>query len=269
MYLRRMGNEQKTIVITGAASGLGRGLAARFLVDGARVIGLDVNARALNIVADELGAHFIPMPCDLLDTASIRSAADAIREQFGAVSVLVNNAGIVAGKHFLDLEDGDVERVFGVNVFAPFTLTRLLLPDMIAAGGGHVVTIASAGGLVATARMAPYAASKFAAFGFDEALRIEMQREGHPITTTVVCPFYINTGMFDGVKTRLPWLLPILDERYAVKRIYSAIQRRKARLIMPRFVYSVFLVRMLPVAFADRLLRWLGIASSMDEFRGR
>lgn len=258
----------KTVVITGSASGLGRGLATQFVADGDRVVGMDRDHAALQAVAAELGDRFTPVTCDLLDTSALRTTAETIAAE-GPVDILIHNAGIVTGKPFTEIEDGEVERVFGVNVFAPFLLTRIFLPGMIRAGRGHVVTIASAGGLVATARMAPYASSKFAAVGFDEALRYDLQRAGHPVKTTVVCPFYINTGMFDGARTRLPWLLPIVSTEYAVSRIYRAIRKGRRRLIMPRFVNTVFLARLLPVRAFDALVRWLGITSSMDEFRGR
>ena len=89
------------------------------------------------------------------------------------------------------------------------------------------------------------------------------------VTTTIVCPFYINTGMFDGVSTRFPWLLPILRPEDVVRRIVRAIERGQRRLIMPWFVYTTWAVRMLPVAIGDWLMRFFGVTESMDKFRGR
>jgi all-trans-retinol dehydrogenase (NAD+) len=115
-----------------------------------------------------------------------------------------------------------------------------------------------------------YCSSKFAAVGFDDALRMELrpQKIRH-IHTLVVCPFYIDTGMFAGVRTRFPWLLPILKPETAVHRIVKAMEERKARLIMPRFVYSTYLVRLLPVRWYDAIIDFLGVTKSMDEFTGR
>src|SRR5690606_13138098 len=111
--------------------------------------------------------------------------------------------------------------------------TRAFLPGMVDRNEGHIVTIASAGGLIGVPRMTDYSASKFAAVGFDDSLRVELKRLGyHGIRTTVVCPFYINTGMFKGVKTRFPWLLPILEPDEAANKIVSAIEKNKQRLIM-------------------------------------
>ena len=103
----------------------------------------------------------------------------------------------------------------------------------------------------------------------DESLRLELKRLGSRIRTTVVCPFYITTGMFTGVKTRFQWLLPILEPEYATDRILLAIERDHRRLIMPRVVYSTYLGRVLPVSLFDSLMEFLGVNRSMDDFVGR
>ncbi|HBZ54527.1 MAG TPA: short-chain dehydrogenase, partial [Syntrophobacteraceae bacterium] len=156
-----------------------------------------------------------------------------------------------------------------VNITAHFWTVRAFLPGMIQANRGHIVTIASAGGIVGASRMVDYCASKFAAFGFDEALRMEIRKNRWRIKTTVVCPYYINTGMFAGVRTRFPWLLPILEEELVAGRIMHAIQFNKKRLLMPLIVYSVWLLRLLPVVVFDWITTLLGINACMDEFRGR
>jgi all-trans-retinol dehydrogenase (NAD+) len=105
--------------------------------------------------------------------------------------------------------------------------------------------------------------------GFDEALRLELKRQKINVRTTVVCPYYIDTGMFEGVKTRFPFLLPILKPEYVVNRIIKAIRRNRRRLIMPRFVTVSYLVRILPVPVFDALISFFGINKTMDEFEGR
>ena len=114
-----------------------------------------------------------------------------------------------------------------------------------------------------------YSASKFAAVGFDESLRMELRRLGSPVQTTVVCPFFIDTGMFQGVKTRFPWLLPILNPDYVTRRILDAIEGNWRRLVMPRFVLTVPVVRILPPSLFDAVLGFFGVNRSMDEFVGR
>jgi len=259
----------RTVVVTGAASGVGRGLAERFLAAGDRVVGIDIQETELQDMAGAWPGAFHAVTCDVSRPHDLERAAKEAESATGSVDILIHSAGIVAGRALADLDNDTLEHIFRVNVFAPFTLTRLLLPGMLRAGRGHVVTVASAGGLVATTRMAAYASSKFAAVGFDEALRLELGRLDAPIATTVICPYYIDTGMFSGVRTRFSWLLPILSTDEAVARIYRAIEKRRKRLIMPRFVYAVFLARLLPVTWFDALMSFLGVTSSMDEFRGR
>ena len=140
---------------------------------------------------------------------------------------------------------------------------------MIERRRGHVVTIASASALVGVAKLADYAASKWAAMGFDESLRAELRQIAPAIQTTVVCPYYIDTGMFRGVKSRFPWLLPILDENDVAARIVDCIQRDKRRLLMPPAVHLLPLLRMLPVGAFDWIATFLGVNASMDEFKGR
>jgi len=264
--------EDRRILITGAASGLGRLMATRFAEAGAHLVLWDIDQAGLASVAATLAAYrgtVASYRCDLSDRTAIAATARRVLGEQGPVDILVNNAGVVSGKPLLDVSDEHIERTFAVNTLALFWVTRAFLPAMIAQERGHIVTIASAGGLVGTARMVDYCASKSAAVGFDEALRLECKRLGLPIVTTVVCPFYINTGMFDGVETRFPWLLPILTPEYAVRRIVEAVRRRKRRLIMPRFVYVVYPARLLPVGFFDRLVAFFGINTSMDAFVGR
>jgi all-trans-retinol dehydrogenase (NAD+) len=257
------------VLITGAASGIGRLMALDAARRGARVTVLDRDAVGLAAVQAELGAEAAGYAVDLTDRPAIQAVAARVLAERGAVDILINNAGIVSGRPLLDIPDEAIERTFQVNALALFWTTRAFLPAMIAKGRGHVVTIASAAGLAGTASLTDYCASKHAAVGFDESLRLELKRLGHPIRTTVVCPFFIDTGMFAGVKTRFPWLLPILKPDYVVRRILGAIAGNRGRLVMPRFLMVLPLVRMLPPGPFDALLGFFGVNRSMDEFKGR
>jgi all-trans-retinol dehydrogenase (NAD+) len=138
---------------------------------------------------------------------------------------------------------------------------------MIARNRGHVVTIASASGLIGVARLADYSASKWAAVGFDESLRAELRRTAPGVITTVVCPFYIDTGMFRGVKSRFPFLLPILKEDDAATRIVGAIATNRRRLMMPWLCHFVPLLRALPVRLFDWAADFLGVNVVDEGFR--
>ncbi len=116
--------------------------------------------------------------------------------------------------------------------------------------------------------MADNCSSKFAVVGFDEALRLELKQQNSKVITTVVCPSYADTGMFDDIKTRSSWLLPILNPEDVVRRIVNAIRKDRRRLLMPWFVYTSWPSRLLPVSWFDALMSFFGVSHSMDEFRG-
>jgi all-trans-retinol dehydrogenase (NAD+) len=264
----------RTVLITGGASGIGRRVALRIAALGGRLVLWDINREALDRALGDVtraggGRDAIGHLCDIADRESVYATAARVRQDVGAIDILFNNAGIVSGKSFLDLPDAQIEATFRINTMALFWTGKAFLPDMIARNRGHVVTMGSASGYIGVARLSDYAASKWAAVGFDESLRIELKRTAPGIVTTIVCPYYINTGMFRGVKTRFPLLLPILEEQVVADRIVRAIQRNKRRLVMPRLVGLVPLMRVLPVPVFDAIANFLGVNRSMDDFAGR
>jgi len=116
-----------------------------------------------------------------------------------------------------------IEKTIAVNTISHHYTVREFLPGMLEKNKGHIVTIASIAGHFGVNGLADYCASKFGAVGFDESLRMELKSLKSNIKTTCICPFYINTGMFDGVKTRFSWILPILNEKWASWRIVTGI----------------------------------------------
>ncbi len=262
----------KTALITGGASGLGRLLGAELARRGSRVILWDIDEDRLHSTVEEIrgmpGARCSGYLCDVSDAHAVRDTADQVVSDVSEVDVLVNNAGIVTGAPFLELPDESIEATFRINVFPLFWVTKAFLPGMVAQGRGHVVTIASAAGLVGVARQTDYSASKHAAVGFDESLRVELARLAPAIRTTVVCPFYIDTGMFEGVRTRFRRLLPILQAEEAARRIVIAIEKDRRRLIMPAIVRLVPVLQALPPPVFDGVMDLFGVNESMDEFVG-
>lgn len=262
----------RTAVITGGAGGIGRLLAFGLARRGAKVVVWDLDEAALERLEAEalerkLDIH--GLRCDVSNRAEVYTRAKETAERFGQVGLLVNNAGIVSGKKFLDTPDELIERLMSVNAMAHFWTTKAFLPGMIERGEGHIVAISSAAGIVGVTGLADYCASKFAAFGFAEAIRMELRKTRSSVRTTIVCPFFIDTGLFEGVKTRVPFLLPILKQDYVAKRILGAILKGKKRLVLPLFAYSVWLLRLFPVGFLDAMADFFGISSTMDEFKGR
>jgi all-trans-retinol dehydrogenase (NAD+) len=262
----------KISLITGAASGIGRLMALKIAARGSHVVLWDINDAGLTTVAKEIaetGNKVSTYFCDVSDRDMVHTKAAKVREEVGRVDILINNAGIVAGRPFLECTDEQLTRTMAVNILAHFWTVKTFLPDMIGSNNGHIVTIASAGGILGSARLVDYSASKFAAFGFDEALRAELKKQKQNVQTTVVCPYFIKGEMFAGVKTRFSFLLPILDPDDVAERIVSGIGRKKRRVIMPPMVYATWLLRLLPVDIFDWLATLLGVHSAMDEFCGR
>lgn len=254
-------------LITGAGSGIGRLLALGAAARGATVTVWDLSGERAQAVRDEIGARGGSAAHDVVDVSD-RVAVAAAAERVGAIDILVNNAGIVTGTWLLAASDEAIERTFQVNTLSHYWVTRAFLGGMVQRDHGVVATIASAAGLVGVARQTDYAASKFAAFGFNESLRAELRRQGSDVRTLVVCPYYINTGMFAGVRTRYPRLLPILDQHRVAQRILDAIERGRHQLVMPPLVRLVPLARALPVGMFDRLMDSLGVNRTMDHFTG-
>jgi all-trans-retinol dehydrogenase (NAD+) len=247
-------------------------MALDFARRGARVAVWDLDGeslRALEAEALKEGLFIRATGCDVSDRDAVYTQARALTTELGPLDILINNAGVVSGKTLLETPDEKIIRTINVNILSHFWTVKAFLPSMLERDTGHIVTIASAAGLIGVRGLGDYCASKFAAFGFDESLRMELRRLKSRVKTTVVCPFFIDTGMFTGVKTRFPLLLPILKPAGAAGRIVKAVLKGHRRLIMPRFVYALYLLRLMPVAVLDAAADFFGISRAMDDFTGR
>lgn len=264
----------KKVIITGGAGVIGRLLAEKFLKENNICIIVDIDKANLSNVVEDFKKRFGDdkvegFIADFSNRESVLSTFDNIINKYSFIDVLVNNAGIVTGKSLEESSFDEIEKTMTVNSISHFWTIKKVLPLMIEKNSGHIVTISSAAGIIGVPKLADYCASKFAAFGIDESLRMELHKSKSKIKTTVVCPYYINTGMFQGVKTRFPMLLPILDPEKAVDIIYKGIKKGKTRVIFPFLVYFTWLLRLLPTGFFDFMADFLGIHSSMDNFTGR
>lgn len=261
------------VLVTGAASGIGALVAVQAAHRGARAVVLwDLDLPAAQDVATRVqaaGATCLAQRVDLRDAQEVEAAGRVVLERLGRVDVLVNSAGVVTGRRFEDLSEEDVARTFDVNVLALYRVVRCFLPGMRTRDRGCVVTIASAAGLVGVARQTDYSASKFAAVGFMESLRSELRRSGSHVRTLVVAPYYVSTGMFAGVRTRVPLLLPVLEPGRVASQVLDSVERGDARRILPWFANAVLLVKALPVPVADAVTDLFGISTTMDTFTGR
>lgn len=262
----------KRVLVTGGSRGIGRLVAERLASRGAHVVLWARNPGDLSRTADAIarsGGSVEWASVDVGDRVAVARAAAALKAEGGPIDILVNNAGVVAGRSLLDLTDGQIEQTFRVNALAHFWTLRAFLPEMIARDGGHVVTISSAAATCGVPRLADYAATKSASFALDESVRLELRRLGSHVQTTVVCPFYVDTGMFEGVSTRFSLLLPILRPADVADRVVHAIEHDRRRVIMPRIVAVTWLARLLPVPWFDAIAAFLGVDRGMESFVGR
>ncbi|NXA96519.1 RDHE2 dehydrogenase, partial [Melanocharis versteri] len=263
------------VLITGAGSGIGRLLGIKFASLGATVVLWDINQEGLNYtvrLARENGAGRVhSYICDCSKRQDVHRVADQVKKEVGDVSILINNAGVVIGKRFLDSPDALLEKTMEVNTMAHFWTYKAFLPAMVAANHGHLVSIASCTGLCGGPQLSDYCASKFAAVGFAESIDMEMRvlrKTG--IKTTIVCPYIIGTGMFDGTKTKWPRVFPILDPEYVVERIITAVRQNREMLQIPRIIYFLlFLKSFLPVKATLVLMDYFGNFDAMTTFKGR
>jgi short-subunit dehydrogenase len=192
---RRIVFRDKTVVISGASRGLGLELARGFAGEGARVVLLAREREELRNVASEFGRHgdrVLVLECDVRKQDEVRKSAAAIFERFGAVDVLVNNAGIIQVGPVEHMKLEDFIDAMEVHFWGPLYWMLEIVPRMKSRGQGRIVNIASIGGKVAVPHLLPYVASKFALVGLSEGLRAELVKDGIYVTT--VCPGLMRTG---------------------------------------------------------------------------
>lgn len=260
----------KTVLITGAAQGIGRLLAECCREHGAqRLVLWDVNQKTLDETVDTLRAQLPStegIVVDLADPDQIAHAARTALES-GDVDIVINNAGVVAGKPLTEQTAEEIERTMRINTLGVIHTTRAFLPGMLGRGEGHIVNMASASGLMPVPRLTTYGASKWACAGFSESLRVELKPHRN-IHVSTICPSYINTGMFAGASP--PIAAPLLEPAYVANQVIRAIERNKRMVCLPWIVNFVpILYHALPAPLFDYVFGHLmGIYHSMDHFTG-
>lgn len=265
--------KKRTVLITGAASGIGRLLVNECLFQGAsQVVLWDINKVGLEKAKSELTAQGYNVITDTIDMSKadqIISGAQKLKEEGITVDILFNNAGIVVGKTFEEHSHQDIVRTIDINVKGLMHAALEFLPAMIDQRKGHIINIASAAGLIANPKMSVYASSKWAVIGWSESLRLEMEKDNTGVEITTVMPGYIDTGMFDGV--RPPLLTPVLTPEYIVSKIIEAVQNNKTIVQEPFMVKSVPVLKgILPPKVFDFLAsKVFGVHNTMDKFTGR
>ncbi len=261
----------KTVLITGGAAGIGKLMGESCLLKGAsKLIIWDINDENLQNTTKEFterGFDVSPYRVDVSNLDQIQKASVRILQE-GAVDILINNAGVVTGEPFYKQGASAITKTLAINVEGVMQITRVFLPAMIEKGHGHIVNIASAAGMMSNPNMSVYAASKWAVLGWSESLRIELESMKGDLHVTTVTPGYIDTGMFDGVKS--PLLLPLLKPDAIVKAIIKGLEKNKLFVRKPFMVNSLNFVKgILPTRAFDWFVgSVLGVYKSMNDFKG-
>lgn len=221
----------KTCAVTGAGSGIGRALALGLAARGARLALSDVDADALaETRALVPGIEVAATVLDVSDPAAMTAWAEASAARFGAVHQLYNNAGIAGGGAFLEMRQGEFERVMQVNFQGVVNGTRAFLPRLVASGDGALVNISSLNGLMAQGGASAYCASKFAVRGFTESIRIEMLMARAPVQVVVVHPGGVATRIAESAAARAAPHLRTDDEKARAERIARVYREKLLRM---------------------------------------
>jgi all-trans-retinol dehydrogenase (NAD+) len=257
------------ILITGGNSGLGKLLASGSLKEQAsKVIIWDINLPAPDL-STEYSSKIFYYKVDVSDAELVKSTATKVMTEHGVPDIIINNAGIVTGRSFAQHSFDDITKIMDVNAIGPMIVARSFLPSMIERNSGHIVNIASAASLTPNPKMSVYAASKWAVLGWSESLRLELESISPSLHVTTITPSYIDTGMFEGVKT--PLLAPLLSATKMADTILQSIKKNKSIVRRPRSVYLLPIMRgILPTKIFDTVIgKGFKIYSSMNEFVGR
>lgn len=260
------------VLITGAGSGIGALLAEHLAKEGAHVIVTARRKAAAEDVATRIrnmGGEATAMVLDVSKLGTFASFKDRLHTKLGSIDMLVNNAGVVFGGEFEQVGLKDHLNTFQINATGLMALTHEFMDDLIHSRRGHLVNVASASSYVGLPYGSTYAASKWAVLGFSESLRLELKERGiHNMHVTTVCPSYISTGMFDGVKS--PLLSPMLSPEKVVRAMVKGIKQKQALVQAPPIVKRLDLLKgALPLTAWDELAKLTGMSTSMRSWKGR
>lgn len=257
------------VLITGGGSGLGRAIALEYARLGSSIVLWDINEAGMRetrkLVEDE---HAKRKTCDnqqierklcltyrvdVSDRSDVNKWAAQVVEDLNVgaqvdeprkyVSVLVNNAGIYHGLLLRDLKDEQIERIFKINIMSHFWTVRAFMPTMIEREKGHIVEIASMGGLGGFLKQVDYCATKFATVGFEESLSVELDYLGlaSKIRTTSVCPFFFDSNLFSGFNAKAAALM---STEHVAQEAVAAMRCNHSRVLIPKFSsYVQFVLR--------------------------
>jgi short-subunit dehydrogenase len=244
----------KVVMITGASSGIGRGLAVELARRGAK---LGLVARRVDIVDEVVreieaaGGKAVALPADVQSGSSLRAAADKLRADLGPIDVLIANAGIGPTRDAAEINAEEVAGVINVNVIGASNSVAAVIPEMVARKSGQLVVISSLAAYRGLPRSAAYCASKAAVSAFFESLRLDLEPRG--IAVTIIHPGFIKTPLTAGRDAQMPFLMELDD---AVKKMARAIEKRRKRYSFPWQLATIVRAGMImPIWMYDKISR--------------
>ena len=260
-----------TVLVTGGCSGIGKIMGRMCLEKGAsRLVIWDINEAAIDATVNELSVlgKVYGHKADISSPESVDKAYADTKAACGDVDILINCAGIITNnKTFAEQTDTDIIRTIDINTKGAMFVTLRYIKDMKARGKGHICNITSSAGMLSLPKMSLYASSKWGAIGWSDSVRIELQREKSPVRVTTIAPYFINTGMFDGIRS----FFKVLKPETVARKTLRAIENDRGYKGIPftqhfiRLMQGIFPVRWFDFLFGDLC----GLYTVMDHFTGR
>jgi NAD(P)-dependent dehydrogenase (short-subunit alcohol dehydrogenase family) len=208
-------------IVTGAASGIGRAIAAELVARGSLVVIADLDGEAAQTTARELGPLAVAATLDVADASAVRSLVDGVVAEHGRLDVMVNNAGVAIGGLLEELDERHWAKAIDVNLRGVINGVTAAYPHLRAQRSCHILNTASLAGLIPAPAMLPYTTTKHAVVGLSTALRAEAASQG--VRVSVLCPGFVDT--------------PLLDEVYAAPSSFAGGSvRARVRLMQPKFL---------------------------------
>lgn len=248
------------MLITGASSGIGKGIALEIAARGAHLGLLARREELLNELVNEAmskGVKAVAVAADVRDAKAVREAADRVRAELGPIDILIANAGIGTADHALRLTPEHAANVIGINVLGAVNSVAAVLPEMMERRQGRLVAISSLAAYRGLAKSAAYCASKAALTSYFESLRIDLRDSG--VGVTIIHPGFIKTDLTAGREAKMPYLMELDD---GVRKIVSAIEREKKSYAFPWQLATIVRAGLImPVAMYD----WIAARNSFRE----
>ncbi len=236
--------QDKSVLVTGGARGLGMLIALDFAKQGANVAVSDIREKDLQSTAaqiEALGVQALPLLADLSTKQACEKMVQDTTERFGKIDILVNNVGIVFNKDIIDNTDEEIEKTVQVNLMGQIRSTRAVLPQMVERKSGIIVSIASGAGKVGLPAMGIYCSTKFGLIGFFDSLRHEMRRAETGVRVIVINPGYMATKMFVGAK--IPRMTKLFDPQQTSTALMKAIDKGKEEVFIPKNLRGMAILR--------------------------